>query len=221
LPGQGDDRPGCPGRRAALIGGFQRVFSARVQLVYLGKRVGKRRDWLVEQVKDHPVGVLLPGSAGASVGDDRLELRQGCHAGRPASVEGQVGEGFDEFVLGEAVGKGQAQVATQLVRPVGCGQDGDGDQAAVAGRQAGALPDVPKQNFVGELDYLGREVAEQPLGGALLFFHGGFLFSLDKARERYEGLTKAELSDQLDKRHLPKTGTVDELVERLVEADSK
>ena len=43
----------------------------------------------------------------------------------------------------------------------------------------------------------------------------------DKARERYEGLTKAELSDQLDKRHLPKTGTVDELVERLVEADSK
>jgi hypothetical protein len=43
----------------------------------------------------------------------------------------------------------------------------------------------------------------------------------DKARERYESLTKAELSDQLDHRHLPKTGTVDELVERLVEADSK
>jgi len=43
----------------------------------------------------------------------------------------------------------------------------------------------------------------------------------DKARERYEGLTKAELSDQLDQRHLPKTGNVDELVERLVEADSK
>jgi hypothetical protein len=43
----------------------------------------------------------------------------------------------------------------------------------------------------------------------------------DKARERYEGLTKAELSDLLDQRHLPKTGTVDELVERLVEADSK
>jgi hypothetical protein len=43
----------------------------------------------------------------------------------------------------------------------------------------------------------------------------------DKARERYEGLTKAELSDQLDQRHLPKTGTVDELVERLAEADSK
>jgi hypothetical protein len=43
----------------------------------------------------------------------------------------------------------------------------------------------------------------------------------DKARERYEGLTKAELSDLLDQRHLPKTGNVDELVERLAKADSK
>src|ERR1700750_1277190 len=43
----------------------------------------------------------------------------------------------------------------------------------------------------------------------------------EEARQRYEGLTKAELSDRLDKRNLPKTGNVDELVERLVEADSK
>ena len=43
----------------------------------------------------------------------------------------------------------------------------------------------------------------------------------DKARERYEGLTKAELSDLLDQRDLPKAGNVDEFVERLVEADSK
>jgi hypothetical protein len=43
----------------------------------------------------------------------------------------------------------------------------------------------------------------------------------DKARERYEGRTRAELSDQLEKRDLPKTGNVDELIERLVEADSK
>jgi hypothetical protein len=43
----------------------------------------------------------------------------------------------------------------------------------------------------------------------------------DKARERYEGRTKAELSDQLAKRQLPKSGNIDELIERLVEADSK
>jgi SAP domain-containing protein len=43
----------------------------------------------------------------------------------------------------------------------------------------------------------------------------------EKARARYEGLTKAELSDLLAERNLPKTGNVDELVERLVEADGK
>jgi hypothetical protein len=43
----------------------------------------------------------------------------------------------------------------------------------------------------------------------------------DKTRERYEGLTKAELSDLLVQRDLPKTGNVDELIERLVEADSR
>ncbi len=42
-----------------------------------------------------------------------------------------------------------------------------------------------------------------------------------KARERYQNLTKAELSDLLGQRDLPKTGNVDELVERLVEADTK
>ena len=43
----------------------------------------------------------------------------------------------------------------------------------------------------------------------------------DKARERYEGFTKAELSDQLARRQLPKSGNIDELIERLAEADSK
>ncbi len=42
----------------------------------------------------------------------------------------------------------------------------------------------------------------------------------EHARERYEGMTKAELSKQLAERDLPKTGTVNELIERLVEADA-
>ena len=43
----------------------------------------------------------------------------------------------------------------------------------------------------------------------------------EKAREPYTGLTKAELADQLAERELPRTGTVEELIERLVSADSK
>jgi hypothetical protein len=42
----------------------------------------------------------------------------------------------------------------------------------------------------------------------------------DQARERYAGLTKNELSDEAGQRGLPKTGTVDELIERLVENDT-
>ena len=42
-----------------------------------------------------------------------------------------------------------------------------------------------------------------------------------RARVRYEGLTKAELSDLLAQRKLPKTGNIDVLIERLVQADSK
>jgi hypothetical protein len=43
----------------------------------------------------------------------------------------------------------------------------------------------------------------------------------EQAREPYEGLTKAELSDILAERELPKSGTVEELIERLVSADSE
>jgi hypothetical protein len=41
-----------------------------------------------------------------------------------------------------------------------------------------------------------------------------------EARERYQGLTKVELADKLAERGLPKTGNVDELIDRLVSADS-
>ena len=42
----------------------------------------------------------------------------------------------------------------------------------------------------------------------------------EKAREPYEGLSKAELSDLLAERDLPKTGTVEELIERLASAET-
>jgi SAP domain len=42
-----------------------------------------------------------------------------------------------------------------------------------------------------------------------------------RARQRYQGMTKSELSDLLNKRDLPKTGSHDELVDRLVKADAR
>jgi hypothetical protein len=41
----------------------------------------------------------------------------------------------------------------------------------------------------------------------------------DAAAERYKEMTKAEVSDQLATRDLPKTGNVEELRERLIDAD--
>lgn len=41
------------------------------------------------------------------------------------------------------------------------------------------------------------------------------------AHERYEGLTKAELAEELGRRQLPKTGNVEDLIERLVAADTQ
>ena len=40
------------------------------------------------------------------------------------------------------------------------------------------------------------------------------------AREPYEDVTKAELSDELTKQGLPKAGKVSDLIDRLAEADS-
>jgi hypothetical protein len=41
----------------------------------------------------------------------------------------------------------------------------------------------------------------------------------DAAAERFQEMTKAELADELAERHLPKTGNVDELRERLIDDD--
>jgi hypothetical protein len=82
-------------------------------------------------------------------------------------------------------------------------QAGKAEQAA---REQGEQAEQAERELAREVRRAEREQAKQ---------------AHDKARERYEGLTKAELSDLLDKRNLPKTGNVDELVERLVESDGK
>jgi hypothetical protein len=43
----------------------------------------------------------------------------------------------------------------------------------------------------------------------------------EQARARYEGLSKAELADLLAQRDLPRNGTNDELIDRLVAADTQ
>ena len=101
----------------------------------------------------------------------------------------------------------QAESVGGLVREqAGSARDFVHEQAGQAEHAAREQADQAKQELAREARRAEREQARR---------------AHDKARERYEGLTKAELSDQLGQRDLPKTGNVDELVERLVEADSK
>jgi hypothetical protein len=78
--------------------------------------------------------------------------------------------------------------------------------------KAGSAGDVVREKAEAAAD-IAREQAETEREHARQAHEG--------ARQRYEGLPKAELSDLLAKRDLPKTGNIDELIERLVEADSR
>ena len=93
----------------------------------------------------------------------------------------------------------QAESARNLVHE----QAGQAEQAA---REQAEQAEQARQELAREARRAEREQARK---------------AHDKARERYQDMTKAELSDLLGQRDLPKTGNVDELVERLVEADTK
>jgi hypothetical protein len=95
--------------------------------------------------------------------------------------------------------------------------------AEAAGTLSGAVREQAESvgSLVREQAGSAREFVHEQAGEARKAEREQARHAHDKARERYEGLTKAELSDQLDQRDLPKTGNVDELVERLVQADSK
>ena len=95
-----------------------------------------------------------------------------------------MGEGLDVLVLGEAVGQGPAQVAGELVGPVRRGQDGDGDQAAVAGGQAGRFQTSPNRTSSVSWTILGAKPPSSRWAGVCCSSIAGFLFSRDRLRSR-------------------------------------
>jgi hypothetical protein len=98
------------------------------------------------------------------------------------------------------------QAATELARRA---RQAEREQAMKAEQAAGeqaAKADQAEKELARQARQAKREHARQ---------------AHKRARQRYQGLPKAELSDQLAKRGLPRTGNLDELIERLVEADNK
>ena len=100
----------------------------------------------------------------------------------------------------------RAESAAEAVRErAGSAADAMRERAGSFEQAAARQAEQAGQELANEARRLEREHARQ---------------AHQRARERYEGLTKAELSKQLAQRDLPKSGTVSELIERLVEADA-
>jgi hypothetical protein len=104
----------------------------------------------------------------------------------------------------QAAKAGQAE--KELARQARHAEREQAEQAERAAREQAAKAEQAEQELARQARQAEREHARQA--------HA-------RARARYEGRTKAELSDLLAQRDLPKTGNIDELIERLVEADSR
>lgn len=91
--------------------------------------------------------------------------------------------------------------------------DSAADLATEQARQAQELADEQAEQ--------AEEVAKEQDRAAKRAERAAAKQAREQAREPYEGLTKAELSDQLAERGLAKSGTVEELIERLVNADTE
>ena len=105
------------------------------------------------------------------LGEDLACDAHGRYRVGPARVKGQLRDRLDQFGLRHAVLTRKPHMRPELFGTVERNQCRDGDQAAVALREAGALPYVAKENIVGEVRELGCDVAHELLGTRLIDFH--------------------------------------------------
>jgi hypothetical protein len=104
----------------------------------------------------------------------------------------------------------QAEKATDIVK------DQTNAVAGLAVKQAEQAEDIANEQA-----NLAEEAKKEQEKAAKAAERAAVKQAKEQAREPYEGLTKAELADILAERELPKSGTVEELIERLVSADSE
>ena len=102
----------------------------------------------------------------------------------------------------------QAEKVTDIVK------DQTNVVSDLAVRQAEKVEDIADEQA-----NLAEEAKKQQEKAAKAAERAAAKLAKEQAREPYEGLTKAELADFLAERELPKSGTVEELIERLVTAD--
>jgi hypothetical protein len=156
----------------------------------------------------------------------RLAVRWAEAAGTLSGVAREKAGSAGDVVRGKAeaasdIARRQAQQAELAAREQAAKADQAGKKLARQARQAereqAMKAEQAAREQATEADQAEKELARQ----ARQAEREQARRAHERARQRYEGLPKAQLSDLLAKRNLPKTGNIDELIERLAEADNR
>jgi hypothetical protein len=186
-----DRIPGLP--QLDLVPAVERYFDLVQRTVDINRRLAVR--WAEAAGTLSGVVREKAGSAGDVMGEK-------------AEAAGNVAR--EQAAKAEQAAREQAAKAEQaekeLARRARQAEQEQAEKAERAAREQAAKAEQAEQELARQARQAQREHARQA--------HA-------RARQRYEGLSKAQLSDLLAKRDLPKTGNIDELIERLVEADSR
>jgi hypothetical protein len=166
---------------------------------------------LVQRTVDinHRLAVRWAEAAGTLSGVAREKAETASDAVREkAEAAGDIAR--EQAVKAEQAAREQAAKADQaekeLARQARQAERDQAVKAEQAAREQAAKADQAEKELARQARQAEREHARR---------------AHERARHRYEGLSKAQLSDLLAKRDLPKTGNIDDLIERLVEADSR
>src|SRR3954453_8263733 len=84
----------------------------------------------------------------------------GGHRGRPAGIEGEMGDDLAQLGLRYPIIERAFEVADELLLAAERDQRGDDNQAAVALRQARPLPDIAEQHGLGVVDQGRNDIAD-------------------------------------------------------------
>ena len=112
--------------------------------------------------------VVTDGGGGSDgvFGEHLVGDRDGTRRTWKADVEREVGDHLLQLVVGEPVAPAEPQMPGQLLGGSIGDEGGEGDEAAVAGRQFGAVPDVAQHKLFGDLEEFGEVGADRALGGS-------------------------------------------------------
>ena len=186
-----DRLPGLP--LVDLVPAVERYFDLVQRTVDINRRVAVR--WA-------EAAGTMSGAVRAKAGSAGDVMRE--KAGAAGDIARQQAVKAEQAAREQAAKADEAE--KELARQARQAERKQALKAEQAAREQAGKADQAEKELARQARQAGRKHARQ---------------AQQRARQRYEGLPKAQLSDLLAERDLPKTGNIDELIERLVQADGR